>query len=158
MLLLSDERWRAIWAARRDEILGSELILHTGVVKEEREEEEDGGDGTTGKEKKCPVVCGEDWCGWGCGGVWVSGGGVIIVDEDSGAAVVGRGNLDSGAEPAIPRLCDDHCWCWCWCCSSTCGDGSLGAASVRSFKALNTDGMRNKKDENTNALLLCSRG
>lgn len=35
------------------------------------------------------------------------GGGVIIVDEDSGAAVVavvGRGNLDSGACPALPRL------------------------------------------------------
>lgn len=71
------------------------------------------------------------------------GGGVIMLDEDSGAAVVGHGNLDSGAEPARPRLCDDHCCCGC---CSTCGDGSLGAASVRSFNALNTDtvGMRKK--------------
>lgn len=48
-----DERWREIWAARRDEMLGSELVLHRGFVKEEAE------GGTTEKEK-CPVVRGED--------------------------------------------------------------------------------------------------
>lgn len=90
------------------------------------------------------------------------GGGVIIVDEDSGApgaAVVGPANLDSGAEPAKPRLqvqlqvCDDHCCCCC--CCRTCGDGSLDAASARSVEALNTDGMREVEGRDT--FLFCRR-
>lgn len=69
---LSDERWRAIWAARRDEILGSELVLHRDDVKEEEDEEEEvekkeaeagteekDGAGNTDQEK-CPDGCGED--------------------------------------------------------------------------------------------------
>lgn len=70
----------------------------------------------------------------------MSGRGVAVEQEAPAPAVVGPAHLPSGAEPARPRtamqalpLGDDH--------HSSCGDGSLVDARVRSLEARAADCM-----------------